>query len=63
MNPGNCLLSALALALAGCTVDRPAGTPQSDPEVPQVEIGDRAPDLDPTTDDDVDVDTSAPGDT
>jgi hypothetical protein len=31
-------------------------------EVPKVEVGDEAPDLDPRTDDDVDIDTPAPGD-
>jgi hypothetical protein len=31
-------------------------------EVPKVEIGEETPDLDPRTDDDVDVDTPLPGD-
>jgi hypothetical protein len=31
-------------------------------ETPKVEVGDKAPDLDPTTDDDIDIDTPAAGD-
>jgi hypothetical protein len=31
-------------------------------EGPKIEIGDKPVDMDPTTDDDVDIDTPAPGD-
>ncbi len=54
----------VALAATGCTGDV-ATTDDSikmEAEIPKVEIGDEAPDLDPSTDDDVDVDTPAPGD-
>jgi hypothetical protein len=55
---------AFAIATAGCTADV---EPTDDSvrvgaEVPKVEIGERSPDLDIRTDDDVDVDTPAPGD-
>jgi hypothetical protein len=58
------LALALALPTIGCTGDV---TPTDDSvkvevEVPKVEVGDKTPDLDPSTDDDIDIDTPAPGD-
>ena len=54
----------LAALTIGCSADV---TPTDDSikleaEVPKVEIGDKTPDLDPRTDDDVDIDTPLPGD-
>ena len=56
-------LPLLLLAL-GCTgnVETTDDSIKMEAEVPKVEIGDEAPDLDPSTDDDVDIDTPAPGD-
>ena len=58
-------LSALLFAAAmGCS-SKVATTEDStriEAEVPKVEVGDETPDLDPRTDDDVDIDTPAPGD-
>jgi hypothetical protein len=58
------LLLFSAMAIAGCsgsveTTDDSTGV---ETELPKVEVGDRTPDFDPTTDDDIDVDTPAPGD-
>jgi hypothetical protein len=52
------------IAACGCTADV---TPTEDSqrvsvEVPKVDVGDDQVDLDPGTDDDVDVDTPLPGD-
>jgi hypothetical protein len=54
----------LALATTGCTgnVETTDDSVKMEAEVPKVEVGDEAPDLDPATDDDVDIDTPAPGD-
>jgi hypothetical protein len=56
-------LPLLLLAL-GCTgnVETTDDSVKMEAEVPKVEIGDETPDLDPSTDDDVDIDTPAPGD-
>ena len=56
--------SALLMASLGCTagVDTTDDSVKMEAEVPKVEIGDETPDLDPTTDDDVDIDTPAAGD-
>ena len=53
-----------ALATLGCTgdVETTDDSVKVEAEVPKVEIGHKAPDLDPRTDDDVDIDTPAPGD-
>ena len=53
----------LAVAL-GCSsnVETTDDSTKIEAEVPKVEVGDEAPDLDPGTDDDVDIDTPAPGD-
>ena len=55
----------LALAAIGCSakVSTTDDSTKVDAEVPKVEVGDETPDFDPTTDDDVDIDTPAPGDT
>jgi hypothetical protein len=54
----------LALATAGCTahVEETPDSTRIEVETPKVEVGDAPVDLDPTTDDDIDVDTPAPGD-
>jgi hypothetical protein len=53
----------LALAV-GCTgnVETTDDSTKVEAEVPTVEVGQKAPDLDPRTDDDVDIDTPAAGD-
>jgi hypothetical protein len=55
---------ALALATAGCRADVKTtdDSTKVEVEMPKVEVGDKAPDLDPRTDDDIDVDTPLPGD-
>jgi hypothetical protein len=60
-------VSSLALLLAlvaGCSADVETtdDSVKVEAELPKVEVGDKAPDLDPRTDDDVDIDTPAPGD-
>ena len=54
-----------AAAAIGCTADVETtdDAHKIEVEVPKVEVGDEPVDLDPRTDDDVDVDTPAPGDT
>lgn len=58
-----CLLTA-ALGIAGCTAEvQPTDDSQRvTVETPNVEVGDEPVDLDPGTDEDVDVDTPLPGD-
>lgn len=54
----------LAAMSAGCTADV-SETPDStkiEVETPKVEVGEASVDLDPRTDDDVDIDTPIPGD-
>jgi hypothetical protein len=55
---------ALGLALAGCSakVETTEDSTRVEAEGPKIEVGDAPVDLDPGTDDDVDVDTPAPGD-
>ncbi|HEX6962703.1 MAG TPA: hypothetical protein VF175_12600 [Lacipirellula sp.] len=55
---------ALLLIALGCTADVQTtdDSVKVEAEIPKVEVGDETPDLDPSTDDDVDVDTPAPGD-
>lgn len=58
-------LTFAALALtAGCSakVESTDDSVKLEAELPKVEVGEKAPDLDPRTDDDVDIDTPAPGD-
>jgi hypothetical protein len=77
INKNNCYLECrmkLSLAIfltlivgaacVGCTaqVETTDDSTKIEAEVPKVEIGDKPVDLDPTTDDDVDIDTPAPGD-
>jgi hypothetical protein len=64
-----CLTILLALATAtatiGCiaAVETTEDSTKVEIEAPKVEVGDEPVDLDPRTDDDVDLDTPAPGDT
>jgi hypothetical protein len=48
----------------GCTakVDTTDDSTKVEVEGPKLEVGDKPVDMDPSTDDDVDVDTPAPGD-
>jgi hypothetical protein len=57
-------LILMAVAFAGCSgnVETTDDSTRIETELPKVEIGDQKPDLDPRTDDDIDVDTPAPGD-
>ena len=58
------LWTPLVLVAMGCSgdVSTTDDSTKIEVETPKVEVGDKAPDLDPTTDDDVDIDTPAPGD-
>ena len=58
------LAMAIALAGMGCAgdVDTTDDSVRMEAEVPRVETGPADTDLDPTTDDDVDIDTPLPGD-
>jgi hypothetical protein len=59
------LVLAMALATTlGCKaeVSQTEDSTKLDVEGPKVEVGEKSPDLDPRTDDDVDVDTPLPGD-
>jgi len=60
-----CLASlVITYAAWGCSakVETTDDSTKVEAEVPKVELGDKPVDLDPSTDDDVDVDTPAPGD-
>jgi hypothetical protein len=59
-----CLAIFTVLALSGCSGDVTTtdDSVKLEAEIPKVEIGDETPDIDPRTDDDVDIDTPAPGD-
>ncbi len=59
------LLMAMALGTLGCAQDADTTTPPAtgEPSAPRIELGEEDVDLDPSTDDDVDIDTPAPGDT
>jgi hypothetical protein len=50
--------------MTGCSgnVETTDDSTRVEADLPKVEVGDRTPDLDPSTDDDVDIDTPAPGD-
>ena len=52
------------LAAFGCRADVETtdDSIKAEVETPKIEVGDAPVDLDPTTDDDVDVDTPTPGD-
>ena len=58
------MLVALAPFSLGCTgdVETTDDSTKLELEGPKVEIGEEDPDLDPTTDDDVDIDTPLEGD-
>jgi hypothetical protein len=58
------LLLFSSIVISGCTgsVETTDDSTRVETDLPKVEVGDRKPDLDPRTDDDVDVDTPAPGD-
>jgi PBP1b-binding outer membrane lipoprotein LpoB len=58
------LLLFSAIVISGCTgnVETTDDSTRVETDLPKVEVGDRKPDLDPSTDDDIDVDTPAPGD-
>jgi hypothetical protein len=58
------LLLGVALAIAGCAaeVETTDDSERVSVEVPKVETGDQPVDLDPGTDEDIDVDTPLPGD-
>ena len=57
-------MALTAIAALGCSgkISTTEDSTRIEAEGPKVEVGDETPDLDPTTDDDVDVDTPAPGD-
>jgi hypothetical protein len=58
------LCPAILCLAMGCTgdVQTTDDSVKIEAEVPKVEVGDETPDLDPRTDDDVDIDTPVPGD-
>lgn len=58
------VISGLLACIIGCTADvqTTEDSTRVTVDAPKVETGDRSPDLDPTTDNDVDVDTPLPGD-
>jgi hypothetical protein len=53
-----------AIVINGCSgsIETTDDSTRVETDLPKVEVGDRKPDLDPRTDDDIDVDTPAPGD-
>jgi hypothetical protein len=55
---------AIAAGMLGCSAEVKTTDDSTKVEVegPKLEVGDKPVDLDPSTDDDVDVDTPAPGD-
>ena len=62
---GRVLALGLAISMLGCTakVEPTEDSTRVEVEVPKLEIGEQPADLDPATDEDVDIDTPAPGDT
>jgi hypothetical protein len=58
------LLLLFATTMTGCSgsVETTDDSTRIQTDLPKVEVGDRKPDLDPATDDDIDVDTPMPGD-
>ena len=58
------LLTVALAGISGCKADvsQTDDSTKVEVEAPKVEVGERTPDLDPRTDDDVDVDTPLPGD-
>ena len=60
-----CLASlAIGCSALGCSakVETTDDSTKIEAEGPKIEVGDQPVDLDPSTDDDVDIDTPAPGD-
>ena len=55
---------AIGLGLAGCQagVETTDDSVRVGAEVPKVEVGEKPVDLDPGTDEDIDIDSPAPGD-
>jgi hypothetical protein len=66
MKYANVWLASLAIACSalGCSakVETTEDSTKVEAEGPKLEVGDAPVDLDPSTDDDLDVDTPAPGD-
>jgi hypothetical protein len=64
MTFGKLAMTFLAVAAFGCSgkVSTTDDSTRIEAEGPKLEVGDERPDLDPTTDADVDIDTPAPGD-
>jgi hypothetical protein len=62
--PSTTLWPAILVVALGCTgnVETTDDSIKIEADVPKVEVGDKAPDLDPSTDDDLDIDTPVPGD-
>ena len=61
----SCLASfVIAVCALGCSssVETTEDSTKLEVEVPKIEVGEAPLDLDPSTDDDVDIDTPAPGD-
>jgi hypothetical protein len=58
------LALSLTLATSGCRADveTTEDSTRVEAEGPKLEIGEKPVDLDPSTDDDLDIDTPAPGD-
>jgi len=58
------LILFVPLAIAGCAaeVQTTDDSHRVSVETPKIETGDQPVDLDPRTDDDIDIDTPAPGD-
>jgi hypothetical protein len=57
------LLTATSMLGCSADVETTDDSHKIEVEVPKVEVGDEPVDLDPRTDEDVDIDTPAPGDT
>jgi hypothetical protein len=64
MTVGKLAMTFLAVAASGCSgkVSTTNDSTRIEAEGPKVEVGEEKPDLDPRTDDDIDIDTPAPGD-
>lgn len=58
------VVTGLSCILIGCSssVETTDDSTKIEVEVPKLELGDQPVDMDPSTDEDVDVDTPAPGD-
>ena len=59
------LLATAAFGIAGCAgdVETTDDSIHMEADVPKIETGDKPLDVDPRTDEDIDIDTPAPGDT